>query len=111
MPVAGRGVSEIERVVSDGADGVVGCAPDLPHSEGAEAAGQSRIGEASAWLAGVLGADLVLEAVHCGQPVGNLRRALDAPARAAVEKLGIAPAAGLQPAAQRAVPRGFGENN
>ena len=111
VPVAGRGVAEIVRLVSDGAGVIVRRIPDLAHGQGAEAAGQSRIGKASAWLAGVLGGDLVLEAVHRGEPLADFGRALDAPAGAAVEVLKVAAAAGLQSAAQRAVPAGFGENN
>ena len=111
VPVAGRGVAEIVRRVSDGAGVIVRRIPDLPQGDGAEAAGQSRIGKSAARLAAVRRADLVLEAVHRGEPVGNLGRALDAPARAAVEVLEVAAAAGLQSAAQRAVPGGLGENN
>ena len=112
VPVSGRGVAEIVRFVSDGASMIVRRIPDLSQGQGAEAAGQSRIGKASACcLAGVLGADLVLKTVHRGEPVANFGRALDAPARAAVEELKVAAAAGLQSAAQRAVPGGLGENN
>ena len=113
MPVGGRGVSPIERFVSDGAYRVVGCAPDLSQSEGAEAAGQSRIGKSSAWLAGICGADNVLKLVHRGEPIADFVRAPDAPARAAtrVDKLGIGPVLEQQSAAQRTVPGGFGENN
>ena len=111
VPVVGRGVAEIVRLVSDGAGVIVRRIPDLTHGNGSKSAGQSRIGKTSARLAAVSGADLVLEAVHRGEPFAGLGRALDAPARAAVEKLTIAPAAGMQSAAQRAVPGGFGENN
>ena len=89
MPIAGAGISEVVRFVSDGADVIVRGIPDMAHGNGSESAGKSRIGKTSGWLAGIGGADLVLEAVHCGQPVGDLRRALDAPARAAVKELGI----------------------
>ena len=111
VPVAGRGVAEIVRLVSDGAGVIVRRIPDLPQGDGAEAAGQSRIGKSAARLAAVLGADLVLEAVHRGESLAGFGRALDAPARAAVEVLEVAAAAGLQSAAQRAVPGGLGENN
>ena len=53
----------------------------------------------------------MLKLVNCGEPVGNLRRAPEAPAREAVIELGVCATAELQSAAQRAVPGGLGENN
>ena len=77
--------------------------PDLAHGNGSKPAGKSRIGKTSARLAAIGGADLVLEAVHRGQPVGDFRRTLDAPARAAVKVLAICAAA--RPATRRAASR------
>ena len=111
VPIAGAGISEVVGFVSDGTDVIVRRIPDLTHGHGSKSAGKSRIGKTSARLAAIGGADLVLEAVHRGQPVGNLRRALDAPARAAVKVLAVCAAAGLQSAAQRAIPRSLGKNN
>ena len=111
MPVAGRGVSEIGRLVRNGADVIVRRAPDLAQSKRAEAAGQSDIGQTAVRLAGIGSGDRVLELVNCGEPVADFVRAPDAPAREAVKELGVCAAAELQSAAQRAVPAGFGENN
>ena len=111
MPVAGVGVAEVVGLVSDGTGVVVGRVPDLTQCQRAEAAGQSDIGQASARLAGVFGGDLVLEAVDCGQSLGRFGGALDAPARAAVEELGVFSAACLHAAAQRPVPGRLGEDN
>ena len=111
VPIAGAGISEVERFVSDGASVIVRRIPDLAHGNGSKPAGKSRIGKTSARLAAISGADFVLEAVHCGQPVGDLRRALDAPARAAVKELAVSAAADMQSAAQRAIPTCLGKNN
>ena len=91
VAVGGLGIAVGERVVRDRADRVVGGAPDLACGDGAEAALEASVGESpAAGQAGLGGVDLVFEAVDCGQSVGDLAGALDAPAGAAVGELGVA---------------------
>ena len=50
MPIAGSGVSEVIRFVSDGASVIVSRIPDMTQADRAETAGQPDTGNPSAWL-------------------------------------------------------------
>ena len=110
VAVGGLGIAVGERVVRDRPDRIEGGAPDLTCGDGAEAALEAGVGQSSFRQAGLGGVDLVFEAVDCGQAVGDLAGALDAPAGAAVGELGVAVVGG-HPDTQGAVPGGFGRNN